>query len=64
MGLEQKQIMWFSNMFTEFLQKKKSVGKAEAEALIKLSKNSTDARWCQKSKLDLVFLYAAQNTSI
>lgn len=45
MGPEQKQIMWFSNMFTEFVlgkkkkQPRKCVGKAEAEALIKLSTN-------------------------
>lgn len=31
-------------MFTEFVQKKKSVGKPEAEALIKLSMNRKDAR--------------------
>lgn len=57
MGPEQKQIMWFSNMFAEFVQKMKAVGKPEAEALIKRSKNRKAARWCQRSKSGACFFF-------
>lgn len=42
MGLEQKQIMWFNNIFSEFVKRKKgeNLNKPVAKALIRTCQNS------------------------